>query len=354
MLVLAKIEQATGKKQRNQMTDPVLVGINGFGRIGRCFLLASLENPAVRVTAINDPFVSAEYAAYLIKCEARAGSKVKGSIEWRKDVLIIDGSVITVTQKSDAAAIPWGDSRVTYVVECSGVNTTHDRAGAHLAGGASRVVITAPSSDAQTVICGANFESFKPNAQVFAAGSCTGVAIAPVLRLLNEKFGIEDCSFSVIHALTSQQKVVDGTNLKEWRGARSGLSNIIPFSCGAVKTIQKCLPSLSAKLVGTSFRVPVLNGCAVDMTFHFANPTTKEAIDGAISQAASGALSGCLEFSDEEIVSGDIGSTSSAVYDSRASQSLNPTTHKLVFWFSHELGYAVRLIELILRTNTTW
>lgn len=343
----------TKEKKKIEMSEAVLVGINGFGRVGRSFLLSSLENPSIRVTAINDPFVSAEYAAYLIKSEARGSAKVKG-IDWRADALIIDGCVITVTQKSDASSIPWGDSRVVYVVECSGVNTTHDRAGAHLAGGASRVVITAPSSDAQTVVCGANFEAFKSSSQVIAAGSCTGVAIAPVLRHLNEKFGIDDCSFTVIHALTSQQKIVDGTNSKDWRGARSGLSNIIPFACGALKTIQKCLPAVAVKLIGTSFRVPVLNGCAVDMTFRFANPTSKEAIDSAIRDAASGALGKFIEFSDDEIVSGDIGFTSAAVYDSRASLSLNATTHKLVFWFSHEHGYAERLVDLILRTNATW
>lgn len=335
------------------MSDAVQIGINGFGRVGRAVLIASLSNPRVRVTAINDPFISAEYAAYLIKHDSVYG-RFRGAVEHRKDSIVVDGNIISVTQKSDPASIPWGDSRVAYVVESSGVHTTHDRASAHLAGGASRVVITAPSSDAFTLVAGVNMETFKGTTQVISAGSCTGMFLCPVLRFLNEHFGVEECTFTSIHSTTSSQKVVDGASSKEWRAGRSALNNIIPHSCGALKTIQKALPQIASRVAGTSFRVPVQNGCALDITVRLTNGTSKDALDLAVQEASQGKYAKCIGFSQEELVSSDVGDSGCAVFDSAASSSLSQNTHKLLFWYSHELGYAERVLHLITETNAVW
>mmetsp|Transcript_28193 Transcript_28193/g.32620 ORF Transcript_28193/g.32620 Transcript_28193/m.32620 type:complete len:340 (-) Transcript_28193:86-1105(-) len=337
-------------------SDTITIGINGFGRVGRSILSVALQSPAVRVTAINDPFVNSEYAAYLLKHDP-AFSGMKLSVEVRKDAVIIDGAVINISQKSDCASIPWGDSRVTYVVECSGVHTTHDRAGAHLAGGASRVIITAPSSDAHTIIEGVNTDTFKSHMQVISAGSCTGLAISPVLRFLHERYGLEECTFTSIHAVTSSQKVVDGLQAKEWRAARNAKENIVPHSSGAMKTLQKAMPQLAERVMGTALRVPVSNGCALDLTVRLASGVSKEGLDLAISEAS---LEGSkyhrlLAFTNEELVSADAGMAGgAALYDSKASVSLNTKTHKLLLWYSHELGYAARVLNLIVETNSTW
>jgi glyceraldehyde 3-phosphate dehydrogenase len=337
------------------MSDAVTIGINGFGRVGRAVLIASLSNPAVRVTAINDPFISAEYAAYLVKHDSTHGG-FGGSVEAKKDAIVVDGSTIIVTQKSDPASVPWGESRVTYVVECSGVHTTHDRAGAHLAGGALRVVIAAPSSDATTIVQGVNADAMKPSTQVISAGSCTGMVLCPILRLLGERFGIEECTYTSIHAMTPTQKVVDGAHGKEWRSARSATTNIIPHSSGASKTVQKALPHLANKVVGTSLRVPVQNGCALDITVRLTHGVSKEGLDLVIQEATQpgGAFHGLLAFTSDELVSSDVSSTASAIYDSKASVSLNTTTHKLLWWYSHEIGYAHRLLQLIIQVNGSW
>lgn len=338
------------------MTEAVAIGINGFGRVGRSILSAALQSTAVRVTAINDPFVNSEYAAHLLKHDP-AFRGMKMLIEVRKDAIVVDGAVINISQKSDCASIPWGDSRVTYVVECSGVHTTHDRAGAHLAGGASRVVITAPSSDAHTIIAGVNSDSFKNHMQVISAGSCTGLALGPVLRFLHERYGLEECTFTAIHAITSSQKAVDGMQAKEWRAARNASENIIPHSTGAMKTLQKAMPQLAERVTGTALRVPVTNGCALDITVRLASGVSKEGLDIAISEASATASKyhGLIAFTDEEIVSADVGiAGGAALYDSKASVSLSPKTHKLLLWYSHELGYASRVLNLIAQTNSTW
>jgi glyceraldehyde 3-phosphate dehydrogenase len=337
------------------MSDAVTIGINGFGRVGRAVLIASLSNPAVRVTAINDPFISAEYAAYLVKHDSSTGG-FKGSVEAKKDAIVVDGCTIAVTQKSDPSSVPWGDSHVTYVIECSGVHTTHDRAGAHLAGGASRVVIAAPSSDAVTLVQGVNADSMKPSTQVISAGSCTGMAVCPILRFLGERFGVDECTFTAIHAVTPTQKVVDGAQGKEWRSARSAMTNIIPHSTGAGKTIQKVLPQLANKVLGTSLRVPVQNGCALDITVRLTNGVSKEALDLAIQEASQpgSTFHGLLAFSSEDLVSSDVSTSAASIYDAKASVSLSSTTHKLLWWYSHELGYAQRLLQLIVQTNASW
>ena len=337
------------------MTDaPIAIGINGFGRVGRALLKAASASNRVRVTAINDPFVTPEYVAYLIKHDS-TGNPSSAAVEHRKDCVVVDGSIIAVHQKSDPSSVPWGDSRVVYVIECSGVYTTSDRAGAHLAGGASRVVITAPSTDAATIVAGANIEQFKGSMQVISAGSCTGMVLAPLLRFVNETYGLEQCSFTCVHSITPSQKVIDGTNFKEWRAARGALNNIIPHTTGACKTVAKALPMLANRIVGSALRVPVVTGCALDVTLSFANGVSKEGFDAAFKAAAESArFASTLSFSAEELVSSDVHHTGALVYDSKASTTLSPTTHKLLFWFDNEFGYALRLLDLVVQTNATW
>jgi glyceraldehyde 3-phosphate dehydrogenase len=217
------------------------------------------------------------------------------------------------------------------------------------------VIISAPSSDAPTIVCGANFETFKPSMQVISAGSCTGMVLAPFLKLVSETFGLEECSFVSIHSSTPQQRVVDGANTKEWRAARSVLNNIIPHTTGALKTVQKSLPNLAQRVLGSELRVPVQNGCALDVTVRVSQATTRDGFTSAIMQAAEERYANSIAYSNEELVSSDIcGRSGALIFDAKATQSLNKFTHKLLFWYDNELGYAMRLIDLVVDTNATW
>ena len=339
-------------KQNMTQTEVVLVGINGFGRIGRAVLAAALNNPSIRVVAINDPYISAAYAGYLIEHDTTVGP-MKCTVDVRKESIVVDGNLIAITQKSDPSSVPWSDNRAVYVLECTGVFSTQERASAHLAGGASRVIIATATSDVPTIVIGANIETFRSSMQVICAGSSTGAALAPLIRLVNERYGVEHCSFTCIHAVTSGNKSIDGTNSKDWRAARSS-ANIVPISCGGTKTLTKIFPHLNHKIVGSTYRVPVSVGCVVDVLFKLEKPVSKSALEAVLTSYASNNKL-ILETSAEELVSSDVVQSRAAlVVDLKASAALDDLTHKLTLWFDNELGYARALLSLVDATNKIW
>lgn len=324
----------------------VVIGINGFGRVGSQVLRASLSDPNVTVAAINDPFLTADAIAHAIKYDSTAG-RFTGAVEVHAGTIVIDNQVIAISSRSDPSQIPWADFRVDVVVEASGVYTTTERAAAHLAGGASKVVITAPSADAPTIIVGANDEALKPSMQVISTGSCTAVALAPALRFLSDAYGLVDCSFTVIHAATSGQRVVDGAS-KDWRSGRAALTNIIPSVTGAVKSINKALPGTTNRIIGSSFRVPVQIGCAIDATVRLERPVAKATLDATFQTIPpESRYAKVLSFTADELVSSDVAGCAATILDSRASSALNDNVHKLLLWYDNEAGFAARVLELV-------
>eukprot|EP00999_Lentomonas_sp_LEN2_P002795 NODE_662_length_1282_cov_142.438961_g623_i0.p1 GENE.NODE_662_length_1282_cov_142.438961_g623_i0~~NODE_662_length_1282_cov_142.438961_g623_i0.p1 ORF type:complete len:334 (-),score=100.20 NODE_662_length_1282_cov_142.438961_g623_i0:199-1200(-) len=330
----------------------VRVGINGFGRIGRLVMRASLAHPDVQVVAVNDPFLDLDYMAYMLKWDSVHG-KFKGTIEAKDGKLVVNGNVIQVYAVSDPAAIPWGENNVEYVVESTGVFTTIDRAGGHLKGGAKRVVISAPSADAPMYVMGCNEDAYKPDQQVISNASCTTNCLAPLAKVLHDKFGIVEGLMTTVHATTATQKTVDAPSKKDWRSGRGILNNIIPSSTGAAKAVGKVIPDLNGKLTGMAFRVPTSDVSVVDLTVRFEKPANKEAIDKAIQEASeTPRLKGVLVFTDEDVVSSDfLSSTQSSTYDSKASIILNDHFAKIISWYDNEYGYSHRVVDLIAYTS---
>jgi glyceraldehyde 3-phosphate dehydrogenase len=329
----------------------VNIGINGFGRIGRLVLRAALANPNVTVVAVNDPFLDLEYMVYMFVWDSVHG-KFKGTVEAKDDKLIVNGHAISVYAISDPATIPWGENKVDYVVESTGIFTTIDRAGAHLKGGCKRVVITAPSADAPMYVMGVNEDTYKADVQVLSNASCTTNCLAPLAKVIHDNFTIVEGLMTTVHATTATQKTVDAPSKKDWRGGRGILNNIIPSSTGAAKAVGKVIPSLNNKLTGMAFRVPTSDVSVVDLTVRLEKAATKEAIDQAIKDASqTDRLKGILAFTDEEVVSSDfISTTQSCTYDSKASIVLNEHFVKLIAWYDNEYGYSNRVVDLIAAT----
>jgi len=327
------------------------VGINGFGRIGRLVLRASMDDPAVQVVAVNDPFIDLDYMVYMFKYDSTHG-RFKGTIEKKDGKLVINGHAITVHGERDPATIPWGADGAEYVVESTGVFTTIDKASAHLKGGAKKVVISAPSADAPMFVMGVNHEDYDPSMQIVSNASCTTNCLAPVAKVIHDNFGIKEGLMTTIHAYTATQKTVDGPSGKAWRDGRTAAQNIIPASTGAAKAVGKVIPSLNGKLTGMAFRVPTPDVSVVDLTCNLEKPTTMDEIHAAIKAAASGPMSGYLEFTDELVVSSDfIGDKNSSIYDSKACMMLTPTFVKLVSWYDNEYGYSCRVVDLLKHMN---
>eukprot|EP01061_Rhynchopus_euleeides_P039638 TRINITY_DN67_c0_g1_i4.p1 TRINITY_DN67_c0_g1~~TRINITY_DN67_c0_g1_i4.p1 ORF type:complete len:336 (+),score=154.65 TRINITY_DN67_c0_g1_i4:215-1222(+) len=331
---------------------PVRMGINGFGRIGRLVLRAALEHPEVEVVALNDPFIDAEYMVYQFKYDSVHG-QFAGEVKAEGGFLVLGGKKVRVHNCRDPKDIPWGEDNTDVVVESSGVFTTQEKAGAHLHGGAKRVIISAPSADAPMYVMGVNEETYDPANKVISNASCTTNCLAPLAKVLNDKFGIVEGLMTTVHAATGTQKVVDAPSAKDWRGGRSIFNNIIPSSTGAAKAVGKVIPALNGKLTGMAFRVPTPDVSVVDLTCRLEKGATKEEIDAAI-KAASGTekLSGILSYTEEPIVSSDLlHSTYSSVYDAQASIALNDKFVKLVSWYDNEFGYSCRVVDLAVFTH---
>ena len=324
----------------------VKIGINGFGRIGKLAFQAALEKGDVEVVAINDPFITADYMAYMVKYDTMHG-RFNGEIKGEGNTLTINGEEIKVYNEMDPHNIPWGELKVDYVLECSGVFTTMEKAQAHLDAGAKKVVISAPSKDAPMFVMGVNHETYDPSMNIVSNASCTTNCLAPLAKVINDKFGITEGLMTTVHSTTATQKTVDGASKKDWRGGRAAAGNIIPSSTGAAKAVGKVIPSLNGKLTGMSFRVPTLDVSVVDLTCNLAKPTSYEEICKAMKEAAEGEMKGIIEYVDEDVVSSDfLNDIHTSIFDAKAGIQLTDTFVKLVAWYDNEWGYAHKLVDL--------
>ncbi|XP_053378836.1 glyceraldehyde-3-phosphate dehydrogenase-like [Mercenaria mercenaria] len=329
----------------------IKVGINGFGRIGRLVFRAAVEKGGVTVVSINDPFISLEYMVYMFKYDSTHG-RFKGEVKAEGGKLVVDGKAITVHSAMKAEEIPWGADGAEYVVESTGVFTTLDKANAHLKGGAKKVIISAPSADAPMYVMGVNEEKYDKTNTIVSNASCTTNCLAPLAKVINDKFGIVEGLMTTVHAYTATQKVVDGPSMKDWRGGRTAAQNVIPSSTGAAKAVGKVIPELNGKLTGMAFRVPVPDVSVVDLTCRLKNGASYDAIKAAVKEASEGPLKGILGYTEEDVVSSDfIGDTHSSIFDAKAGISLNDNFVKLVSWYDNEYGYSCRVVDLIKHMN---
>jgi len=324
----------------------VKIGINGFGRIGRLVFRCALEQ-GVQVVGVNDPFIPADYMVYMFKYDSTHG-KFKGEVSAKDGKLIVNGQEIAVFTEKDPTNIPWGKLGVEYVVESTGVFTTVEKCQPHIKAGAKKVVITAPSADAPMFVMGVNEDKYTGNETVISNASCTTNCLAPLAKVIHEKFGIVEALMTTVHSYTATQKTVDGPSSKDWRGGRGAAQNIIPSSTGAAKAVGKVIPDLNGKLTGMAFRVPTPNVSVVDLTARLNKGAKYEEICAAIKEASNGPLKGILGYTDEEVVSTDfVGDTHSSIFDAKAGISLNDNFVKLVSWYDNEYGYSNRVVDLI-------
>ena len=324
----------------------VKVGINGFGRIGKLAFQAALKNKEGEVVAVNDPFIAADYMAYMVKFDSAHG-RFNGDIKSEEGKLIVDGKTINVYNEMDPNNIPWGKEGVEYVLECSGVFTTMEKAQAHLNAGAKKVVISAPSKDAPMFVMGVNNKSYDPSMNIVSNASCTTNCLAPLAKVINDNFGIKEGLMTTVHSTTATQKTVDGASKKDWRGGRAASANIIPSSTGAAKAVGKVIPELNGKLTGMAFRVPTIDVSVVDLTCNLEKPTTYEEICAAMKKASEGELNGIVEYCDEDVVSSDfLSDEHTSIFDAKAGIMLTDTFVKLVAWYDNEWGYAHKLVDL--------
>ncbi len=324
----------------------VKLGINGFGRIGNLAFQAALERGEVEVIAINDPFITADYMAYMIKYDTVHG-KFNGEVRAEEGRLIVNGKEIKVFNEMDPHNIPWGKEGVEYVLECSGVFTTLEKAQAHIDAGAKQVVISAPSKDAPMFVMGVNQEKYEPSMNIVSNASCTTNCLAPLAKVIHNNFGIKEGLMTTVHSTTATQKTVDGASKKDWRGGRAASANIIPSSTGAAKAVGKVIPELNGKLTGMAFRVPTVDVSVVDLTCNLEKPATYEEICAAVKRASENELKGILEYVDEDLVSSDfIHDPHTSIFDSKAGIGLTDTFVKLVAWYDNEWGYSNKLVDL--------
>jgi glyceraldehyde 3-phosphate dehydrogenase len=334
---------------------PIRVGINGFGRIGRLVYRIAAEHPDVEVVAIND-LVPADNLAYLLKYDTMHGRfRIGGKpvdISASENSFTVNGKTTKTTALKDPAQLPWKDLGVQYVLESTGLFTDGDSAAKHIAAGAKRVVISAPTKSTETVptFCmGVNHTSYDPAKHtILSNASCTTNCLAPIAKVLNDSFGIEEALMTTVHAATATQPTQDGPSKKDWRGGRNAYQNIIPASTGAAKAVTLCIPALKGKITGMAFRVPTADVSCVDLTFRTTKPTTLNEIDAAMKAAADGPMKNVLAFTNEELVSSDlIGDRHSSIYDSKAGIELNKHFFKVVSWYDNEAGYAARCVDML-------
>lgn len=326
----------------------VKVGINGFGRIGRLAFRAALENAEVDVLGINDPFIDLDYMVYMLTYDSVHG-KYTGTVSIDKETnsLIVNGKSIKIFAEKDPANINWASCGAEYILECTGVFTTIEKASTHFKGGAKKVVISAPSADAPMFVMGVNQEKYTKDMTVISNASCTTNCLAPLAKVINEKFGIVEGLMTTVHSTTATQKTVDGPSNKDWRGGRAAAANIIPSSTGAAKAVGKVIPELNGKLTGMAFRVPTIDVSVVDLTCRLEKAATYEEIKAAVKAASENELAGILGYTEDAVVSTDfIHDKRTSIFDADAGIALNGNFVKLVSWYDNEWGYSNKLIDL--------
>lgn len=325
----------------------IKIGINGFGRIGRLVFRAACTNPNVQVVGINDPFIDLDYMKYMLTYDTVHG-RFDGEVEIKDGKLVVNGNAITVFAQMNAGDIDWKSCGAEYIAEATGINTTTEKASAHFNGGAKKVVITAPSSDAPMFVMGVNNNNYTSDMNVVSNASCTTNCLAPLAKVINDNFGIVEGLMTTVHATTATQKTVDGPSKKDWRGGRAAAGNIIPSSTGAAKAVGKVIPELNGKLTGMSFRVPTLDVSVVDLTCRLAKAASYEDIKNAVKKAADGELKGILGYTEDDVVSSDFThEVRTSVFDAKAGIALNDNFVKLVSWYDNEWGYSNKVVDLI-------
>ena len=331
----------------------IKVGINGFGRIGRFVFRAAMTRNDIQIVGIND-LCPVDYLAYMLKYDTMHG-QFDGTIEAdvEKSQLIVNGKAIRVTAERNPEDLKWDAIGAEYVVESTGLFLTKEKAEAHIKAGAKRVVMSAPSKDDTPMfVCGVNHNTYAGQ-PIVSNASCTTNCLAPIAKVLNDKFGILDGLMTTVHSTTATQKTVDGPSMKDWRGGRAASGNIIPSSTGAAKAVGKVIPSLNGKLTGMSMRVPTLDVSVVDLTVNLAKPATYEEICAAMKAASEGELKGILGYTEDAVVSSDfLGDPRTSIFDKNAGIQLTPTFVKIVSWYDNEIGYSNKVLDLIAHMDT--
>ncbi len=325
----------------------IKIGINGFGRIGRFVFRQAVAKGTIEVVAIND-LIDVDYMAYMLKYDSTHGI-FNGTVEVKDGKLVVNGTEIRVTAERNPADINWGAVEAEYVVESTGLFLTKEKAQGHIDAGAKKVVMSAPSKDDTPMfVMGVNNTSYTNDMNFVSNASCTTNCLAPIAKVLNDKFGIVEGLMTTVHATTATQKTVDGPSMKDWRGGRGAGQNIIPSSTGAAKAVGKVIPELNGKLTGMAFRVPTPDVSVVDLTARLATETTYEAICAAMKEASEGELAGVLGYTEDAVVSNDfVGDSRTSIFDAGAGIQLSPTFVKVVSWYDNEMGYSTKVCELI-------
>merc|ERR1712038_425810 len=338
---------------------PVTMGINGFGRIGRLVFRAAIANPEVQMGAINDPFMDLSYMVYQLKYDSvhkRYPGTIATKVDGDKKFLVVDGKEIQIFAEKDPAAIPCGACGADYVCESTGVFTAKEKAELHIKGGCKKVIISAPPKDAVPIyVVGVNHEEYKTSDTVVSNASCTTNCLAPLAKVVNDKFGIVEGLMTTVHAMTATQLTVDGPSRggKDWRGGRCASQNIIPSSTGAAKAVGKVMPSVNGKLTGMAFCVPTPDVSVVDLTCRLEKPAKYDAIVAAVKEAAAGDMAGVLDWTEDEVVSTDfVSCKASSIFDVNAGIALNDNFVKLVTWYDNEWGYSNRLVDLAIHMKS--
>ncbi len=321
------------------------IGINGFGRIGRLVFRATVKRDNVDVVAIND-LLDVEHLAYLLEYDSVHG-RFDGTVEVKDGNLVVNGKTIRITAERDPKNLQWDAVGADVVAECTGIFTTLETAQYHIDGGAKKVVISAPSKDAPMFVMGVNHKDVKASDTIISNASCTTNCLAPMAKVLNDKFGIEEGLMTTVHATTATQLTVDGPSRKDYRGGRSALLNIIPASTGAAKAVTKVIPSLLGKLTGMAFRVPTADVSVVDLTVRLEKETSYDEIKKAFKEASEGELAGILGYTEEPVVSQDfVSDVRTSIFDAGAGIELNSKFFKVISWYDNEMGYSNKLVDL--------
>ena len=325
----------------------IKVGINGFGRIGRLVLRAAADNPEIDIVGINDPFIDLDYMVYMTKYDTVHGA-FRGEVEARDGKLVVNGKEIAVYAIMNACDIPWHACGAEYIVESTGINTTTEKSSQHFKGGAKKVIISAPSSDAPMFVMGVNQNAYTKDMNVVSNASCTTNCLAPLAKVIHDNFGIVEGLMTTVHSITATQKTVDGPSKKDWRGGRAAAHNIIPSSTGAAKAVGKVIPSLNGKLTGMSLRVPTNDVSVADLTARLCTHTTYEAICAAVEEASRTTMKGIVTFTKDEVVSSDMrGESHTCIFDEKAGIMLDSNFVKLIAWYDNEWGYSCKVLDLI-------
>ncbi|KAG6573112.1 Glyceraldehyde-3-phosphate dehydrogenase, cytosolic, partial [Cucurbita argyrosperma subsp. sororia] len=333
----------------------IKIGINGFGRIGRLVARVALQRDDVELVAVNDPFITTDYMTYMFKYDSVHGLWKHSDVKMKDSKTLLFGEkAVTVFGVRNPEEIPWGETGAEYIVESTGVFTDKEKAAAHLKGGAKKVIISAPSKDAPMFVVGVNEKEYKPELDVISNASCTTNCLAPLAKVIHDRFGIVEGLMTTVHSITATQKTVDGPSSKDWRGGRAASFNIIPSSTGAAKAVGKVLPALNGKLTGMSFRVPTVDVSVVDLTVRLEKKASYEDIKAAIKEESEGKLKGILGYTEDDVVSSDfVGDTRSSIFDAKAGIALNDQFVKLVSWYDNEVGYSSRVLDLIIHVAST-